>query len=225
MKTIFCCFLLICFVISSYAQKDSLQLGSRYSEDQLYASVSYSQFFDQPSTIFKSYFSYSLSFGFLKDIILNKRGSISIAGGVGYGFDFFNHRLKVTRTSSLTEFSSDNGINNNLFKSHNLEIPFEFRWRSSNANKYSFWRIYTGIKFTYNLRNSFQYNDENSKEFKFSNIEEYRKLQYGATLSVGYDKFTINIFYGLTPIFSNSKINDEAINTKILKMGLIFYIL
>jgi len=209
----------------SFAQKDSLNIGDRYADDQLYVSVSYAQFYEQPTLISKSNFSYSLSTGFIKDLILNKQGNYSIAVGIGYGFDFFNHKLKVEEINNTTLFSSDTSISGNLFKSHNLEFPLELRWRTSKANKYDFWRVYTGIKFLYNLSNNCQFEDASNIILKYSDISNYNKLQYGLTFSAGYDEFNINIFYGLTPVFNNSKINGEDINTKILKFGLIFYIL
>jgi hypothetical protein len=225
MKTALTLFIILINVIGAFGQKDSLNLGDRYAEDQIYVAVSYAQFLDQPQDIFKSNFSYGLSVGFLKDIILNKQGNVSIAAGVGYGFDFFNHKLKVEELNNTTIFSSDATISANLFKSHNLEFPLELRWRTSTATKYSFWRIYAGIKFLYNFSNKFQFDDENGTTFKYKDVSNYNKLQYGLTLSTGYDEFNINLYYGLTPVFKNSTINGEVINTKILKFGLIFYLL
>lgn len=208
-----------------FSQKDSLSLGDAYADDQIYLSVSYSQFNDQPSTITKSNFSYALSVGFMKDIILNKAGTIAIAAGFGYGFDFFNHELKVDELNDETIFNRGNSISDNVFKAHNLEFPFEIRWRTSTAKKYNFWRVYSGIKFLYNLNNQFQYIDTNSNQIKYSNISSYKKLQYGLTISAGYDAFNINVFYGLTPIYKNASINVESVDTKILKFGLTFYFL
>lgn len=217
-------FLLI-FPLFIYSQKDSLNLGDRYSDDQIYLSISYSQLNDQPSTITKSNFSYSLSGGFMKDIILNKTGTISLAAGIGYGYNFFNHELKVDEVGGNTLFTNDNSISENVFKAHNLEFPLELRWRTSTAKRYNFWRVYTGIKFLYNINNKFEYLDLNSNQFKYSNVSAYNKLQYGLTISAGYDEFNINLFYGLTPIFNNGVINGENVDTKILKFGLIFYFL
>jgi hypothetical protein len=56
-------------------------------------------------------------------------------------------------------------------------------------------------------------------------VNAYNNLQYGLTLSAGYDEFNINVFYGLTSVFNNAIINGEPIDTSILKFGLIFYIL
>ena len=225
MKTIITSLFLIFFGAISFAQKDMLQLGDRYAEDQIYISVSYAQFYNQPRQISKTNFSYSLATGFIKDLILNQQGSVSIALGVGYGFDFLNHKLKVEEFNNTTFFSSDNTIRSNLFTSHNLEFPLEFRWRTSTATKYNFWRVYTGVKFSYNLANKFQFDDATNTTFKYANITNYNKLQYGLTLSAGYDEFNVHIFYGLTPVFKNSNFNGEEVNSKILKFGLIFYLL
>ena len=216
-------FLVIPFL--TFAQKDSLSLGDRYADDQIYFSVSYSQLYDQPTGITKSNFSYALSGGFIKDIILNKSGTIAIAGGIGLGYDFFNHELKVDEVDGTNVFTNDITTTKNIFKSYNLEFPFELRWRTSNAIKYNFWRIYTGVKFLYNLDNNFQYIDVNSNLIKYRKVSSYNKLQYGLTLSAGYDAFTMNVFYGLSPVFKNGLLNEKVVDTKILKFGLIFYFL
>ena len=223
MKQLFCAFL---FVISlaSFAQKDTLQLGDRYSEDQLYVSIAYAQLFNQPSQISRSGFSYALSTGFIKDFTLNKQGNFSIAVGIGYGFDFFNHQLKVEEINGSTIFNSGQNLTSNTFNSHNLEFPLEIRWRTSTAKKYDFWRIYSGIKFLYNFSNTFKF-EENATAFEYKNVSAYRKLQYGITLSAGYDEFNVHIFYNLTPIFENANLGTESIDTSTLKFGLIFYIL
>jgi hypothetical protein len=213
------------FPMFAFSQKDSLALGDKYSEDQIYVSVSYSQFNKQPSNVTKSNFSYSLSGGIMKDISLNKTGTIAVAAGFGYGFDFFNHKLKVNELDGKTVFTVDSAISDNVLKAHNLEFPFEIRWRTSTAKKYNFWRIYTGIKFLYNFNNQFQYEDINAKQIKYSNVNSYNKLQYGLTISAGYDAFNMNFFYGLTPIYTNGTIDGESVNTEILKFGLIFYFL
>ena len=222
-KVVFCIFL-FCKISFSYAQKDSLKLGDTYADDQIYASISYAQLSNQPSIISKSGFSFAFSTGFMKDIILNARGNISIGIGVGYGYDYFNHNLKVEEIYNSTVFGDGSNINSNVFKSHNIEFPFEFRLRTSNAIKYDFWRIYTGVKFLYNFSNTFRF-EENDTQFSYSNVSGYNKLQYGITFSAGYDVVNFYVFYNLTPIFKDSKINSENIDTSILKFGLIFYIL
>ena len=217
-------FLLFCTPIV-FAQKDSLNLGDRYADDQIYLAVTYNQMNQQPSTITRSGFSYGLSSGFLKDIILNKKGTFSFALGLGYGFDFYNHKLKVEELNNITLFYNDNTLTSNTYFSHNLEIPFEIRWRTSTANKYKFWRIYTGVKFLYNFSNSFENIASNQVKTTYSEVSAYNKLQYGLTLSAGYATFNFHVFYGVSPIYKDAKINNEVIDSKALKFGLIFYFL
>lgn len=210
--------------LAQYSQKDSLNLGDYYADDQIYLSLSYSQFFSQPSTLSRSNFSYNLSLGFLKDFILNKKGSLAVAVGVGYSFDNMRHSLKVEEVNNVTQFNLLGTATNNDFVANNLEFPFEFRWRTSTANNYSFWRIYTGIKLTYNLSNSFSF-DDNGQSFSYTNVSAYNNLQYGLTLSAGYGAFNAYMYYGLTPIFKDGFLNGEAIQSKIMKFGIIFYLL
>lgn len=209
---------------TTFAQKDSLQLGDRYAEDQIYLQVSYNQFYKQPQVVGKSNFSYGFSTGFLKDILLNKKGTIAFALGVGYGFDSFNHKLKVAELNNETIFSVDNLITSNKLSIHNIEFPIQLRWRTSTANKYNFWRIYTGFKISYNFLNTFSY-EEPTTSISLKNSRFFNQWQYGLSLSAGYDLFNVYVYYGLTPILKNAFIGEEKIATKILKFGLVFYLL
>lgn len=222
MKRVLFLFLFSMLVVLSHAQKDSLQLGDRYSEDQVYLLISYNQFYNQPSQVGASGFSYGLSGGFIKDFTLNKRGSISLGLGVGYNFDSFNHGLKVSEANNQVTYEIDNEVTSNRLSLHNLEFPFEIRWRDSDAVTYSYWRIYTGFKVSYNLSNRFRFED-GTQTFSFKNVSSFNDWQYGLTLSVGYNALTAHIYYGLTPILKDATLGTEEISTKIIKIGLIFY--
>ena len=60
---------------------------------------------------------------------------------------------------------------------------------------------------------------------EYSNIERFNKIQYGLTLAAGYSTFNFSLYYGLTPLFKSAALGTNPINTKVLKLGLIFYIL
>ncbi len=212
------------FTISSFAQKDSLQIGDRYAEDQWYLMISYNQFFDQPNQVKGSGFSYGLSSGFIKDFTLNQQGNFSVGLGLGYNYDSFNHGLRVSQVNNEVTFEVDNSLTSNELFIHNLEFPFEIRWRGSDANTYRFWRVYAGIKASYNISNTFKYNN-GTESFSFKNVSRYNKWQYGLTLSVGYDAFNAHIYYGLTPILKDASVGTTDISTKIIRIGLIFYLL
>ena len=223
MKKLIFLFFITCS-LTSVAQKDSLQLGDRYAEDQLYVMVSYNQLFDQPAMVKGSGFSYGLSTGFMKDLILNKQGSISMALGVGYNFDLLNHGLTISEENNNITFQVDNSGATNKLLLHNLEFPFELRWRGSDAQTYKFWRVYMGVKASYNLSNNFKFTNE-TNSFSFSNVSNYNTWQYGLTLSVGYDVFTAHVYYGLNPILKDTSLGTADISSKIMRIGLIFYLL
>jgi len=215
---------LIAYSLPSVAQKDSLQLGDRYAEDQLYMMVSYNQLFNQPAMVKGSGFSYGLSTGFMKDLILNKQGSISVALGVGYNFDLLNHGLTISEENNNITFQVDNSGATNKLLLHNLEFPFELRWRGSDAQTYKFWRVYMGVKASYNLSNNFKFTNE-TDSFSYRNVSSYNTWQYGLTLSVGYDVFAAHVYYGLNPILKDTSLGTADISSKIMRIGLIFYLL
>ena len=223
MKKLIFLFFITCS-LTSVAQKDSLQLGGRYAEDQVYVMVSYNQLFNQPAMVKGSRFSYGLSTGFMKDIILNKQGSISMALGVGYNFDLLNHGLTISEENNNITFQVDNSGATNKLLLHNLEFPFELRWRGSDAQTYKFWRVYMGVKASYNLSNNFKFTNE-TDSFSYRNVSSYNTWQYGLTLSVGYDVFAAHVYYGLNPILKDTSLGTADISSKIMRIGLIFYLL
>ena len=207
-----------------FSQKDSLQLGSKYAEDQLYFLISYNQLFDQPSIVKGSGFSYGLSAGFMKDLILNKKGSVSMALGFGYNYDLLNHGLTITEDNNEVTFQVDNSGAIHTLTIHNLEFPFEFRWRNSDSQTYKFWRVYMGVKASYNVSNNFKFTDQ-SNSFSYKNVSRFNSWQYGLTLSVGYDVFTAHMYYGLTPMLKDTMLGTTDISSKTMRIGLIFYLL
>ncbi len=208
-----------------FAQKDSLNLGDAYLEDQLYVSLSYNQLFNQPNNVIGSGFSYGINTGYIKDISLVKSGRFALGIGFGYAFDSFNHGYKVTKPNNTVIIDVDSNITTRSgLKLHSLELPFEIRWRTSNANKYKFWRIYTGFKISYNLKNTIEYTSNNVLT-EYNTIERLNKVQYGLTIAAGYSTFNFSLYYGLTPLLKSSTLGTNPIDTKVLKLGLIFYIL
>ncbi len=208
------------------AQKDSLQIGDAYLEDQLYLDVSYNVLYNQPELVGRSSFSYGFSIGYMKDIPLQTRGTFALAVGLGYGYDSFNHGIQPLESTSFNQFQvDDNSITNNKFNSHTIEVPFQIRFRNSDANRYSFWRFYLGIKQSYSIRNRFRFSTPDT-DASYSNISSYNKWQTGLTVSLGYGTFNLYLYYGLTPILNSASLTDGTpIDTKMYKIGLSFYLL
>ncbi len=220
-------FLLFLFTLSLNisAQKDSLQLGDKYLEDQLYLGISYIQLFSQPDNVIGSGFSYGFNSGYIKDISLVKSGRLALGIGIGYAYDSFNHGYKISSQNNNVVVEVDPTIvETSTFRLHSLEFPLEIRWRTSNANRYKFWRVYSGLKISYNLKHTLEY-VSNSMLTEYNNIERFNKLQYGLTIAAGYSTFNFSLYYGLTPLFKTSTVGTSPINTKVIKLGMIFYIL
>lgn len=208
-------------LFSCFSQIDSLRIGDSYWEDQLYLNITYNVLNNQPSGVTASEFSFGVSFGYIKDIPFSKSGKFGIGVGIGYNYDFFTHSLLVNETS----FFINSSASSNTIKLHNLEFPVQIRWRSSDAITYSFWRVYTGIKFSYNLKNNFSYTLEDV-DYSFSNIDAYNNFQTGLEISVGYGAFNFYVYYGLDSMFKKVTLLDsEKINTTVSRFGFVFYIL
>lgn len=214
------------FFITSFAfsQKDSLRTGDRYLEDQLYLTVSYNQYHNQPEVLRSSGFSYGIGFGYIRDIPLVKSGHLALGVGVGYSYDSFNHGFKISEVNNLPVFTVDAIESSNPLSLNYIDVPLEFRWRTSTANRYKFWRIYAGVKFSYNIKNEFSFETTTGTQ-TYANVDRFNKFQYGLTLSTGYSSFNLYVYYGLTPLLKDAAAGTTTINSKILRMGLIFYIL
>lgn len=216
-------FLVLIFTTTLFSQndKDGLKVGERYLEDQLYISITYNSLLRQPKEATSSGFSYGASAGYIRDIPFNRRGRWAIGVGVGYNYDSFNHGLRVDEKGNLT---IPNQIAANKIRLHDIEFPIQLRWRTSTAVTYSFWRIYAGVRLNYNFSNTFSYK-YNNQIFSYTNIDSYNNFQAGLELAAGYRAFNFYIYYGLTPMYKNILMNNQKVNTRIAKFGLVFYLL
>ena len=208
--------LLVLISVACFAQRDSLSLGERYLEDQIYLNISYNVMNNQPAGVSASGLSYGVSTGYLRDIPFNKRGNWAVAVGLGYAYDRFNHQLAISQTDIGTNFVNEG----NILSLHNIQFPVQFRWRTSDANTFSFWRIYTGITVNYNFSNRFKIGSRN-----ISNVQAINSWQTDFTFSAGYSNFNVYLTYGLTPLYKNAQLNNQPINTRVLRLGLSFYLL
>lgn len=205
------------------------EVDSLYREDQFYIGVTYNLLGNLPSGISQNGFSSGFHLGFIRDMPINKRRNIAFGLGVGYSGNSFNQNLLITEGTNnkfiYSIIESDIVYSKNKFSQHLVEIPFEFRWRSSTPEEYKFWRIYTGFKTSYVVSNSSKYNGSPQNE-KSKNISDFNDFQYGLTLSVGYNTWNFYLYYALNPIFdTNAILNNNPIDMNAIKIGLIFYIL
>ena len=225
-------FVLLCCISFGFccAQENEVkEVDSLYKEDHFYAGITYNLFGKKPNNLNQNGFSLGFHLGFIKDMPINKERNIAIGIGLGYSANSFNQDLLINKNNmNAFEYSllvGSQTYTKNKFSTHLIELPIEFRWRTSTPTKYDFWRIYTGIKFGYTLANTSKY-DGDLGRLTFSNNKDFSKFQYGLTLSAGYNTWNIHVYYGLNSIFSkDAQLNGEYLDLSAVKIGLMFYIL
>ncbi|WP_299885013.1 porin family protein [uncultured Lacinutrix sp.] len=206
------------------------EIDSLYKEDQFYIGVTYNLIGKQPEGLSQSGFSTGIHFGYTKDMPINKRRNMAIGLGLGLSFNSFNQNVLISETNTngfAFNIINDAEINfnKNKFSTYMLELPLEFRWRTSTAVDYKFWRIYAGFKLGYVFANNTKFIGE-PDTIKLSNIAPFNKFQYGTSISAGYNTWNFYFYYSLNSIFdSNSKIEGKNIDANAIKIGLIFFLL
>ncbi|MBT8271380.1 MAG: PorT family protein [Flavobacteriaceae bacterium] len=203
-------------------------LDSLYREDQFYFGVTYNLVRSKPDGVAQTGFSSGFHFGFIRDFPVNKKRNLAIGIGLGYSTNSVNHNLLVQENDAGAynyELVSTDQFTKNKFSLDLIELPLEFRWRSSTPESYKFWRIYAGFKIGYVIRSTVKYEGE-PKDFKLKQVDSFNDFEYGLTLSAGYDKFNVHVYYTMNSIFDdNSLLDDQAIDMSTVKIGLMLYIL
>lgn len=233
MRIIFILFLVLSFStvfsqeIESVQDSAIVKVDSLYREDQFYLGLTYNTLQNKPQGVSQNKFSVGLSAGFLRDMPINKDRTHAIATGLGFTFNNYVQNLAITGTGEMpvyTVVDEKTVFNKNKFTQLLVDLPIEFRWRTSTYESYKFWRIYGGVKFSYVLYNRSLYTDDQSKVV-ITNNTDFNKLLYGIYLSVGYNTVNVYAYYGLNPIFKSAEVGGENIKMKAFNVGIIFYIL
>lgn len=208
-------------------------VDSLYREDQFYINISYSMMQNKPAGYTQNGYFSNLAFGFLRDFPLNKRRNFAIAPGFGYTYSHLKSNLLIVPNTLVNDISSNdshfeilprNKANTNNMRYHSVDVPFEVRWRTSTPESHKFFRVYAGVKFSYIFADKSVYKDGSTK-YKVSKIDDLNRFQTGIYLSAGYNTWNAYAYYGLTPLFKESKTNTEPVKLNALHLGLIFYIL
>ena len=233
MRIVLSCFLLL-FVFNVFSQENTtgveapiVKVDSLYREDQFYFAITYNTLVDKPTGLSQNKFSSGFSAGFLRDMPINKNRTIAIASGFGFTYNNYNQNLIISPTDAGLVYAlidPNTEYNKNKFSLLSVDVPVEFRWRSSTYESHKFWRIYTGIKFSYLLYDKSVYDGSTGKVSVTGN-KDFSKFQYGAYISSGYNTINLYAYYGLNSLFKSAKVNDESIDMRSLNFGIIFYIL
>jgi hypothetical protein len=203
---------------------------TKYREDQFYIGVTYNLISDVPSGVQIRGLSGGLQFGYLRDMPINKRRSLAIAVGAGLAFNVYSQLLFIGEApdgKTIFTVLDDQNVDftRNSFNTSTLEVPIEFRWRSSTAETYQFWRIYAGFKigYAYWYKSTFKQTGNNVTQ---TDIPEFQKLRLGASLTFGYNSFNFIASYSINPFFKDAMTTDgQEVNFRTIQVGIVFYIL
>ena len=209
-RLLFAFTVMFCFSIGVVAQTeqqtkeaDSLPLDDRYREDQFYVGITYNVPLNVPSGVSILGVSGGVFAGYLRDMPINEQRNIAIAVGGGVSFDQYGQNLFILKRngSSLFEVLDDDvDFNSNRLVVYTVELPIEFRWRTSTSAYDKFWRIYGGVRFGYSYYHKSKLK-ESGNNITTTDIPEFEKFRAGITLSMGYSTFNFYGYYGLNPFF------------------------
>ena len=233
MRFFLCSFLLL-MVFPVFSQGSTfvetapkIKIDSLYREDQFYFGFTLNTLQNKPAGLHQDKFSSGFIFGFLRDFPVNKKRTVAIAPGLGFSVNNYNQNLAITKTDQTVEYViiPDNiNYDKNRFSQFLIEIPLEFRWRTSTYQSHKFWRVYGGFKLGYLLYDKSLYSDSEGKEV-VSNNKDFNQFQYGAYISTGYNAINVYAYYGLKPLFESAKSATESIDMYTLNVGVMLYFL
>lgn len=225
-----CIFVLLSFTMMAQDSIPTSLGDAKYREDQFYVGATYNLLTNVPSGVSILGLSGGIQFGYLRDMPINEKRNIAIAVGLGLSFNDYGQTLFIGEDANEeTIFTvlddSDVDYSGNRFSTAGVEVPIEFRWRSSTATTYRFWRIYAGFRagYSYWYKASFKQSGNNVNQ---TSIPEYEKVRLGATLSFGYNTFNFFAYYTINPFFNNAvTTTGESVKFQTVNVGLMFYIL
>ena len=208
-----------------YAQLDSTSVDPKYLEDQLYFATTYNAFSNTPTGFVQDGFAYGFSAGFIKDIPFNDRRNFGIGVGIGYSYNTYIQNIIAAENNLDVGYTTTTYDDTYTLKTNSVEFPIEIRWRTSTLEKYKFWRVYTGVTFSYFFKTS-AVGESDPNAVAITNAVDVEKFQYAVTTAVGYGTWNFYVNYALSPFFkaNTTLTSGEPLDMSTFRLGLIFYI-
>lgn len=221
------------FTASGQVENDSLSVSadSLYREDQFYLGFTYNILTGMPEEVSFSGFSGGFHAGFIRDFPVNRRRNVAIGVGLGWSVNTYGQTLFIGEEADTEEtiFLALEDLNvdydSNRFTTQSVEMPLQFRWRSSTFESHKFWRIYSGVQlgYVYHFQSNFE---QPGNRVRQSDVPEFDRFRLGATFAFGYNTFNFHFYYGLNPFFGEeAQFDGKEIGMNTLRVGLMFFIL
>jgi len=201
---------------------------NKYREDQFYIGFTYNFINKKPNHISQQGFSGGYQLGFIRDMPLNKKRTIALGLGLGYATNSYNQNILIQQNNTGISYSvldrNTTSFSKNKLNTHKLELPIQFRWRTSTPTSHKFWRIYTGIKLGYTFNSIVKHKGE-AGDYKIRNLNDIQRFQTDFDISFGWNTWNFYVSYGMQPLLKNTaKLEGKTIEMSSIKFGLIFYI-
>ena len=204
------------------------RIDSLYREDQFYFGVAYNVLQNKPRGLTQDGFSTGMHLGFLRDMPINKNRTFAVAAGIGLAYQAYNQNLIISNADnsfSYTLIERDIPYKKNQFSFINVDLPIEFRWRTSTPDSHKFFRLYSGFKLSYMIFNNSRF-ITSTGNIKINNNNQFNAFQYGVYLATGYNTWNFYAYYGFNTIFtSDPTFEGRPLDLSTLNLGLQFYIL
>lgn len=201
-------------------------VDSLYREDQFYVGLTYNRLLKTPEGYSQNGLATGFHAGFLRDMPLNKARTVAVAAGLGLSWNKYHHDMFVSESGGNVTYQilDDIDYDRNKLEQLFIEAPFEFRWRNSTPTSTKFWRIYAGFKVRWLVFNKSTFSGDDKIVVRQN--DDLERLQYGPTLSVGYNTWNFHVYYGMNSLFRDGFLDDgQALDMRALNLGLMFYIL
>jgi len=148
-------------------------------------------------------------------------GPMSVAFGLGLSSHNVHSNGQITYTIDGKYTSMEPIITpykKNKLSCNYIEIPIELRIRTKGESSFKL-AIGAKIGYAYNIHTKVIDNDGKRKIYDIKNIEP---LRYGPVFRIGYNKFNVNAFYSLSPLFKKGK-GEPYIVQYSVGLGILLY--
>jgi len=173
--------------------------------DRFVIDIYYSDLINQQNLSKNSLNSIGFNTNVLNEFALNKRNTISIATGLGLSFSkaFLKKNLVLNDQNFIHCFPSvtESGYRNNSLNVYNLNIPFEFHFRTKG---WQHTKIHIGGKMGYQL--SFKekyYHSDPTRNYKTTLKSATELLTYSIHTRIGIRNYAVFASYNLNPVFKH----------------------